>query len=141
VIAADAGIAAGEKGKLKWRVLAGNGVVSTASAEARLLEVERPEGTVEIPAKLYLTGSATEGGTDIASAKQFKQTNDGVFEIYSSLTDGNFHFASTNDAEAHTFIFKNGLIADGKDAASPAATKKVYRIVLDFNTNHFELTE
>ena len=140
VIAADAGIPAGEKGKLKWRVLASNGVISTTS-EARLIEVERPEGTVEIPSTLYLTGSATEGGADIAQAKQFKQTADGVFEIYSSLGAGTFHFTSANTADAHTFIIRNGLISDGKEAASPATSRQVYRIVLDFNTNHFEITE
>lgn len=141
VIAASAGIAAGQKGKLKWRVLASNGVISAESAETRMIEVERPEGTVEIPSELYLTGSATENGTDIGAASQFKQTAGGVFEIYTSLSAGTFHFAGGKTADAHTFIFKDGLISDGSDAASPATTKKVYRIVLDFNTNNYEMTE
>ncbi|HJT75420.1 MAG TPA: SusE domain-containing protein, partial [Chitinophaga sp.] len=84
-IAGKAGIAALATGKLKWTVNASKGYNILRAEESRIIEVERPNGFAEIPVDVYLTGEATESGTDLSKAIKMKSTAAGVFEIYTSL--------------------------------------------------------
>lgn len=139
-IAHLAGIAELAKGKVKWRVKANTGVVSSTSASGTI-ELSRPEGTTDIPLELYLTGNATEGGTDPGKAVKFKKTADGIFEIYTALNAGTYTMVDKLTGEPLTFVLRNDLISSGTSANSPAAAKTVYRINLDFNTASATLTE
>jgi hypothetical protein len=126
-----------EKKKFKWTVLASKGSNIKPAAESRIIELERPGGFAVLPADLYLTGSATEGGTDISSALKFKQTEPGKFEIYTKLKPGTYKFVDGLGGGARTFYIKddNGSNVVGSDGETTYdGDEKVYRIRIDFNS-------
>lgn len=139
-IAANAGIESLKSGKIQWTVRSSKGINVQQSAEVRTLELERPAGFSEIPADLYLTGSATESGADLTKARQFKKTANGVFEIYTLLKDGTYHFAERVTGTPKTFsVSNNSLVKDGEVTSTGGA--KVYRVRVDFNTTTVVNTE
>lgn len=132
-IASSAGIQALAKGKIKWTVRSSKGVNVKEAAESRVLEIERPAGLSEIPAELYLTGAASEGGNDLSKAMRFKRTAEGVFEIYTSLNNGTYHFTDGNTGTPKTYSVANAtLTANGETEFTGGP--KVMRIELDFNS-------
>jgi len=139
-IAANAGIEPLGTGKVKWTVRSSKGINVQQSAQTRTIELERPAGFSEIPADLYLTGSATETGTDLASARQFKKTATGVFEIYSMIKDGTYNFAERNNGTPKTFSAENGNLKNLGQITATGGTK-VYRIKVDFNSASVTYTE
>lgn len=139
-IAHLAGIAELANGKVKWRVKANTGVVSAVS-KSGILELNRPEGTTDIPAELYLTGTATEGGTDLSKSVKFKKTGEGLFEVYTALNAGTYTLVNKVTGEPLSFVLRNDLISSGTSANSPVSAKTIYRINLDFNTASATLTE
>lgn len=139
-IASNAGIESLATGKIKWTVRSSKGVNVQQSAEVRTLEVERPAGFSEIPADLYLTGAASEGGDDLAKAVQFKKTATGVFEAYTSLKPGAYHFAERNNGTPKTFSVEGDNLKNG-GSVDYAGAQKVYRIQVDFNTASVSYTE
>jgi len=139
-IASNAGIESLMAGKIKWTVRSSKGVNVQQSAEVRTLELERPAGFSEIPADLYLTGAASEGGDDLAKAMQFKKTATGVFEIYTALKPGAYHFAERNSGTPKTFSVDGDNLKNGGSVDYAGATK-VYRIRVDFNTATVNYTE
>lgn len=139
-IAANAGIEPLASGKVIWTVRASKGINVQQSPEVRTLELERPAGFSEIPADLYLTGVATETGTDLNKARQFKKVATGVFEIYTRVNDGTYNFAERNTGTPKTFSADNGNLKNGGQITAAAGTK-VYRIKVDFNTASVSYTE
>ncbi len=139
-IAAIAGIEALQKGKISWTVRSSKGINVQQSAEVRTLELERPAGFSEIPADLYLAGTATENGDDLSKARQLKKTATGIFEIYTTLKTGNYHFTDRNTGTVKTFSVANGTLVNGGDVAY-SGDNKVYRIKVDFNTASATYTE
>jgi hypothetical protein len=139
-IASNAGVESLMAGKIKWTVRSSKGVNVQQSAEVRTLELERPAGFSEIPADLYLTGAASEGGDDLAKATQFKKTATGVFEIYTALKPGAYHFAERNAGTPKTFSVEGDNLKNGGSVDYAGATK-VYRIRVDFNTATVNYTE
>jgi hypothetical protein len=139
-IASNAGIESLTAGKIKWTVRSSKGVNVQQSAEVRTLELERPAGFSEIPADLYLTGAASEGGDDISKAVQFKKTATGLFEIYTTLKPGAYHFAERNAGTPKTFSVEGDNLKNG-GAVDYSGTAKVYRIRVDFNTATVNYTE
>lgn len=141
-IANMAGIKSLEQGKMKWTVVASKGINAVRASTYRTLEVERPAGFANIPADLYLTGSATEAGTDLAQAIQFKQLSSGIFELYTSLKEGTYKVVDRNTGTPASFTIDGQLIRESEAAAaSPASTPKAYRLRLDFNNAAATLTE
>jgi len=140
-IAAKAGIAQLQAGKIKWRVTASTGVVKAESGNSRLIQLQRPAGYAENPADVFLTGTATEAGTNPAQAIKFKKITDGVFELYSSLSAGTYQFIDKITGTPLSFVLNGVQIKDGTDGNSPATVKTAYRIRLDFNTALAEVTE
>jgi hypothetical protein len=130
-IANFAGIPSLGTGKLKWTVLASKGINVIQAEAVRNIEVERPAGFAEIPADLYLTGDATEGGADLANAIKFKQTASGVFELYTSLQAGSYQLVDRTTANRKTFSIDGSQIK--QDGSTQVTEDKVYRIRLDFN--------
>jgi starch-binding outer membrane protein SusE/F len=133
-----------EKKKFKWTVLASKGSNIKPAAESRTIELERPGGFDVLPADMYITGSATEGGTDISSALRMKQVEPAKFEIYTKLSPGTYKFVDGLSGSAKTFFIKdeegsNVIGADGENTYSGA--EKVYRIRLDFNSLGTETVE
>lgn len=130
-IANLAGIPSLGLGKIKWTVLASKGINVQESEAVRTIEVERPAGFAEIPADLYLTGDATEGGTDLADAIKFKQTASGVFELYTSLHAGSYTLVDRITDPHKTFSIDGTQIK--QDGSTTVTGDKVYRLRLDFN--------
>jgi hypothetical protein len=130
-IANFAGIPSLGTGKLKWTVLASKGINVLQAEAARNIEVERPAGFAEIPADLYITGDATEAGTDLANAIKFKQTASGVFELYTSLSAGSYQLVDRLTATHKTFSIDGSQIK--QDGSTTVTGDKVYRLRLDFN--------
>ncbi|RFM37065.1 SusE domain-containing protein [Chitinophaga silvisoli] len=139
-IAAKAGIASLATGKLKWTVNASKGYNIQKAAETRTIEVERPNGFAEIPVDVYLTGSATEAGDNLAAAMKLKSTSAGVFEIYTSLKNGTYHFTDRNTGTPTTFYIDGGAVKQDGEGTQTAGTK-VYRLQLDFNNAAATVTE
>lgn len=131
-IANFAGIPSSSTGKLKWTVIASKGINVKRSEAVRTIEVERPDGFAEIPFDLYITGDATEAGTDIASAIKFKQTSSGVFELYTSLKAGSFQLIDRN-TESHKVFSIDGDALKEDGATTVDGDPAVYRLRLDFN--------
>jgi hypothetical protein len=140
-IAENAGIAQLAKGRLRWKVIASNGVVADSSGNGRLIELQRPVGFANNPVDVYLTGAATEGGADIGKALKFKKLSDGVFELYTSLNAGAYNLVDKTSGTPLSFVINGTEIKEGTSANSPAASKTAYRINLDFNTSTAKLTE
>ena len=140
-IANSAGIKALAKGNVQWTIVASNGVVSDTATQPRTLELQRPSGFAENPADLYLSGTATEGGTDVSKAVKFKKLADGVFELWTSLAPGSYKLLDKITGMPLSFVIDGSLIKEGADGNSPAAVKTAYRINLDFNTAVAKLTE
>ncbi|MGE7776072.1 SusE domain-containing protein [Chitinophaga sp. NPDC101104] len=139
-LAGKAGIPALRTGRIKWTVLASKGFNIQPAKEARVIEVERPNGFAEIPVDVFLTGDATEAGADLSKALKLKSVTAGVFEMYTSLKDGKYKFTDRNSGTPNVFSIDNGLIREGGETTQAGGTK-VYRLRLDFNNAAVTVTE
>lgn len=135
-VAALAGINPGESGEVKWTVIASRGIKRGMSEISRTLSITSLEGFADVPIELYVTGDGAEGGADWAQARAFKQTETGVFEIYTQLEAGkNYSFVDRKDDNARRFYTDDQVKlkeADGEPTMQVDQTA-VYRIVVDFN--------
>lgn len=131
-IANLAGIPSLGTGNLYWTVFATKGLNLVKAAQTRVLTVQRPAGFANLPADLYLTGAATEGGTDLSKAIHFKQTASGVFELYTSLKGGTYQFVDRNSGTPTTF-YVNGQNLDQTGTTTYSDTTAEVRFNLDFN--------
>lgn len=132
-IAAAGGIQSSSTGKLKWTVIASKSTNRQLAPSSRAIQLTRPAGFAELPANLYLTGSASEGGDNIANAVQFKKLEDGVFEIYTSLQAGTYWLTDQNSAGGKQFYIEGTVLKEGATTVTVTGTTKIYRMKLDFN--------
>lgn len=138
-IANIAGVKPQESGKVIWTVMSSKGINVKKSAEVRTVEIQRPAGFTDIPTELFLTGTATEGGEDLAKAIKFKQTAPGKFEVYTQLKAGNFHFADRNTGTPSTYSYDGAKLTEAGNTA--VTDTKVQRIEVDFNVASYKTTE
>ncbi|MDR1342056.1 MAG: SusE domain-containing protein [Prevotellaceae bacterium] len=136
-IAAAAGISPEGTGELWWSVrttvLAQSEMAATPP---RKLTVTRLPG---IPAAMYITGAASEGGVTLSDALAMKKTSDGVFEIYTQLATGDYSFVDGNTGTPRQFSVSGGTaIVEG---GATSATAGIYKIELNFNANEAVYTE
>jgi hypothetical protein len=139
-VATLAGVKPQESGKVKWRVMSSKGINAVASAQTRIVEIERPAGFTDIPTELYLTGTATEGGDDLTKAIKMKQTAPGKFEAFTSLKAGSYHFAAGNTGTPSTFSYDGSKVTEGGNTQFTGATK-VQRLEIDLNVASYKTTE
>jgi starch-binding outer membrane protein SusE/F len=132
-IAALGGIQSSSTGKLKWTVIASKATNQKISTISRVIELVRPAGFAEVPAALYLTGSATEGGADLANAIPLKKLESGVFEIYTSLKAGTYLLTDKASEGGKQFYTEGAVIKEGSSTVTVTDTLKVYRLRYDFN--------
>jgi hypothetical protein len=133
-----------EKKKFKWTVMASKGSNIKAAAQSRVIELERPGGFDVLPSELYITGTATEGGVDLAEAKAFKQTAPGKFEIYTQLSEGNYKFVDGLTGGARVFFIdenEGSKVVGSDDENEYTGDDKVYRIKIDFNALSVQVDE
>lgn len=138
-VASKAGIQPSTAGSLQWTVIASKGLNEKRADSSRVIVIERPAGFTEIPANVFITGAATEGGTDLAAAKAMKLGADGVFEIFTRLKDGAFTFADRNSGTPVTYSMQGNRLQEGGE--NQQTGDKIYRIRLDFANAAAEMIE
>ena len=97
------------------------------ASQSRILELQRPAGFAELPAALYITGSATEGGDDVTKAVKFKMLDAGVFEIYTSLKAGTYYFTDKPAADGKKFYIEGVVIKEG---ATPVTVPGLLKFIV-----------
>lgn len=132
-IAGMAGIMPSETGTLKWTVFSIKGTKMMKADQSNTLTVTRLAGFADLPIDVYITGEASEGGTDLSKAQKMKVVSNGTFEIYTKvLANKPFYFTDGITGTPRQFYTSNGLV---KENGTTTVTKDgVYRITLDFNT-------
>lgn len=132
-VAALAGMEAEEQGTLKWTVYASKGYMPVKAVETRTLTVTRLAGFADIPEMVYITGEASEAGTNVADAMPLRVIAEGEFEIYTRLEAGKpFHFTNDPSEGARVFSSEDGLLYE--EGSGSVDHDGVYRIELDFTT-------
>lgn len=126
-----------------WTVYSSKGVNKVRSGMTRNLSITRALGVDNPPVAVYITGSATEGGTDLGKALAFKQTASGKYEIYTSLAAGSYHFVSANTGTPDVFYtdVDGKTIRQGTGETTVTGATKEVRIRLDFNVVSVQNTE
>ena len=97
-----------------------------------------------VPDQLFIAGNATEVGSDVTGAIPMLDLTDAeglrtnVFELYTSLTDGEtFNFYTQQDESGQTFGGNSGeLLNAGTGIVAPESGQ--YRIRADFNNATYE---
>ncbi|MCD8193061.1 MAG: SusE domain-containing protein [Tannerellaceae bacterium] len=131
-IAAMAGYSSSATGNIKWAVLASKGLNSEKSTQENTLTITRLAGFDVLPIDVWITGEASEGGTDLSKATKMKSVAVGEFEAYTYLKAGQpFTFIDKKDGSGRSFYNSDGLILE--DGTCTVPTDGVYRLVLDFN--------
>lgn len=136
ILAEKAGIEELSEGTVIWKVMASNGVVAITSDNNGELKVQRPAGFALLPSQLSIYGDATESN-DQSQPLSFKKIGEGVFEIYTSLSNGNYELTDGSSS----FQVEGNSIKKGTKSTSPTTEKKAYRIHIDFNVSQVVLTE
>ena len=107
-VGAAAGLNSGETGTLVWTVMASRGLNSVMAKESKKLTITRLVGFEEIPAQLYLTGSATEGGMDASKAVACASPEKDKFEVFTKLEGGKTYKLVDRAAEGAKVFYING---------------------------------
>ncbi|MDH7461672.1 SusE domain-containing protein [Chitinophagaceae bacterium 26-R-25] len=135
-VAKLAGLQPLESGKFLWTIYSTKGINAVKAAETRTVTIKRPLGIDNPPAEVYITGSATEGGTDVSKAIKLKLTGSGTYEIYTSLKPGTYHFVDNiTSSTPNKYYIDGNTIREGEGETTVSGTDtKVYRMNLDFST-------
>ena len=135
-IASLGGSAFFQRKKFRWTVLSSKGTTVKKAAASRIIDLERPGGFAVLPGALYITGTATEGGLNLASASKMMQVSPGVFEIFTKLKAGTYQFvdALTGTPNRYYTFDDAGIKAIGVNGTTTfSGADKIQRIILDFN--------
>ncbi len=139
-IAALAGIESAAQGTLKWTVYASKGINPVKAGQERTITVTRLAGFANIPEQLFITGTATEAGNDLSKAIRMKKINDGEFEVYTRLTQGqSFQFTNASTGTPVVYSLSGEKIIEG--GTSTVSKTGIYKYYLDFNIGAFTVKE
>ena len=128
-IARNAGIYPLETGDIKWTVNASKGGVVKTTDKVATITVTRGEGIDNIPAELYLYGSATENSGQ--GGIPFRCVEEGVFQIYTKLSAGNISFKSATTGETFSYyIDDSSKLREGEGETAVAASEEVTRLTV-----------
>lgn len=132
-IGGKVGIKPSDTGTFKWTILSSKGLQSVKAGVENKITVTRLAGFEDVPIDVYVTGEASEGGTDLAKAHKMKAVAGGEFEVYTKLAAGKpFYFTDGKTGTPREFYTADGMV---KENGTTTVTKDgVYRITLDFNT-------
>lgn len=138
-IAGLVGIQPREKGNFKWTVFSTKGMNTVKATQEHSITVTRLAG-LEDPLDLYITGTASEGGTDLSKAQRMKSLGSGAYEGYTRLKGGEpFHFVDSRTGTPMEFsISSEGLLKEG--GTSTVNQDGVYWITTDFETGACTIT-
>ncbi|WP_424492418.1 SusE domain-containing protein [Salinimicrobium sp. GXAS 041] len=138
-IAGMAGIESQSTGRLQWTVWSSKGINVQESGIYRTIEVERPGG-FPTPDELFLVGSATEAGDDLGNAIPMKKTGANTYEVYTSLSEGEYQFVTRTSGTPETYYIEDDKLKINGTAAY-TGEEKVYRIRVDFSDGNAEMIE
>ncbi len=139
-IASMAGVASSSTGTLKWAVITSKVSGNVLSTASHTIQFSRPAGFAVVPANLYLTGTATEAGTDLSKAIAMKKISDGVFELYTSLQPGTYTLVDKTSGTP-TVYSVNGTTVLAGGTTTQSGNKTVYRISIDLTTASASFTQ
>lgn len=98
-----------------------------------------------IPTQLFISGTATESGTDLSQAIVMRRLNNSegnpsnIFEMYTSLTAGNsFMFYSEQSLPAHKYGGSEGMLVKNGNPITVAEDGQ-YRITVNLDNNTYSL--
>lgn len=132
-IGAKAGLAGGETGDIIWAVMPSRGMNTAAVTVSRSLTITRLLGFNDIPSQVFLTGDATEGGSDLSKSLECLSPEADVFQIVTSLKAGKgWKIVSDKGADAQVFHVNGNSILEG-DGECIVDEDGVYRITMDFS--------
>jgi hypothetical protein len=132
---------AGSEVKLQWVVIAK--AIEKRTTATQKITFKRFEHET-IPSSLFLTGDATEGGSDVTKAiatralKNAEGDQTGVFELYTHLNEGStFYFRDQKTTPARKFGGADGKISCGTTITAPETGE--YRVTVDLVNNTYTL--
>ena len=132
------GLLSSETGSFKWTIFSVRGLKTMKAATEHTITVRRMDGFDDPPLAVFLTGEATEVGTNPSDALIMQRIEDGVFEIYGQLTAGkSYSFTNGNTASAEKYYLdpvENVLKVDANNVNMTVDKTAVYHIYLDFTT-------
>jgi hypothetical protein len=132
-IAGMAGIMPSETGTLKWTIFSIKGTKILKADLSNSIIITRLAGFADLPIDVYITGEASEGGTDLSKAQKMKVVSNGTFEIYTKvLANKPFYFTDGISGTPRQFYTSNEFIKE--NGTTTITNDGVYRITLDFNT-------
>lgn len=134
----------GATGDIIWSVVASRGLNSQLAQETRTLTITSLSGFADVPDEVFITGEASEGGTELAEALPFKLVAPGEFEIYTKLEGGKtYYFTDRTSGTPRVFFSPDGvaLKESSNNESITATTTGVYRISLDFNVSTISFME
>lgn len=140
-IASLAGVASLSTGTLKWAVIVSKATNAKLSTTSNTIQLTRPAGFAVLPSALYLTGTATEQGTDASKAIAFKKISDGVFELYTSLSAGTYSLIDKTTGTATTYSIQNNNAVVAGGSTTVTGSKNVYRISIDLGNAAATITQ
>lgn len=136
-----AGFSQGNSGTVEWTVSSSRGLNEKLSSERWSLKLTSIEGLEEIPSALFITGAATEGGTDVSKAMEFASLGDGEYEIFCRLESGKEYYFVDNktNSDPNRYYLEGLKIREGS-GTSTVSESGVYRIVCDVNSASVTMT-
>jgi hypothetical protein len=140
-IASLAGVASLSTGTVKWTVIVSKATNAVVSKTSNTIQLTRPAGFAVLPAALYLTGSATEQGTDVSKALPFKKVSDGIFELYTSLSPGSYSLIDNITGTPNSYSIQNNTSVIGGGSTTVTGSKNVYRISIDLGNAAATITQ
>lgn len=132
---------AGATANLKWIVVAR--AIEKTTESSQKISIKRFD-TEYIPTTLFITGEATEVGTDVGNAVKMRARKDadgnetGIFDVYTTLTEGKtYNFRDQANISSRKIGGSNGTLSCGTTITAPGTAQ--YRVTVDFNDNSYEL--
>lgn len=133
---------AGSVAKLKWAVIAK--AIEKTVVTSQTVSFTRFE-TEYFPSTLFITGAATEAGTDVtkATAMRAQKNADGdltySFDVYTTLTKGaTYQFRDQANLQSRIYGGKDGALQPCGEAITAPETGQ-YRVTVDLINNTYTL--
>lgn len=132
-----AGVEPDSEGSIYWSIISSRGItVADSKPDPRLLIAKRMKGFKVTPDNLYLVGSATETGDDISLARKFATLTEGEeYEIFTSLTQGEYNVTDGNGSDARYFNVTNGVISEDDSTPITCTEDGLYRIIVELTSS------
>ena len=133
-IARKAGVKPNETATIIWTVRSSRGGESRLYDGFKAIVVTRGDGLDAFPQALFLMGSAAQASGE-EEGREFRILDEGLYQIYTRLTDGKLYFKSDEATDSRYFFDSSFILSEGEGTADVTASGmgEVCRITVDFN--------